>query len=333
MRTVSFNIANYCVPCHAHCRYCLLSSCGQVSGVDYRRGEALAHRVLTELAEKRPDISGSFYIGYCMDTVDLRDYIRFSGEHWSPGASFLQMNGFGFREATELLSMMQRIREEGVRLIDLTFYGTEEYHDCFAGRKGDFRFVLQMVSAAIQSDLPVNISIPLLRSNLDQMDDLRSILSGFPVARYSYFLPHSKGRGKTLQDQRITRQEFEKLPGEIREAFWKIPHQTEAEWIAAGKWEKLEKRNLTLVLTEDNIQTLESMKAADIISQLETMDDRYLSQLPTIPELAEKYGDPDNDQLFRYRDLLLKWQQQFIADAGNTIYDMHDETHHFSVHF
>ena len=182
MRTVSFSIANYCVPCHAHCRYCLLSSCGQVSGVDYRRSEELAHRVLTELAEKRPDISGSFYIGYCMDTTDLWDYINFSREHHSPGASFLQMNGFGFREATELLSIMQRIREAGVRLIDLTFYGTEEYHDRFAGREGDFRFVLQMVSAAIQSDLPVNISIPLLRSNLEQMDNLRSLLSGFPVA-------------------------------------------------------------------------------------------------------------------------------------------------------
>ena len=114
MRTVSFSIANYCVPCHAHCRYCLLSSCGQVSGVDYRRSEELAHRVLTELAEKRPDISGSFYIGYCMDTTDLWDYINFSREHHSLGASFLQMNGFGFREATELLSIMQRIREAGV---------------------------------------------------------------------------------------------------------------------------------------------------------------------------------------------------------------------------
>ena len=333
MRTVSFSIANYCVPCHSHCRYCLLSSCGQVSGVDYRRSEALAHRIMTELAEKRPDISGSFYIGYCMDTVNLWDYIRFSREHESPGASFLQMNGFGFREATELLSMMRKIREEGVRLIDLTFYGTEEYHDSFAGRKGDFRFVLQMVSAAIQVNLPVNISIPLLRSNLDQLEDLRSILSDYPVAGYSYFLPHSKGRGKTIQDQRITRQEFEKLPSGIRDAFWKILHQTEAEWMNAGKWEKPEKRNLTLVLTKENIQLFEGMKTEDMISYLETMDNRHLSQLPAIPELAERYGDPDNDQLFRYRDLLLKWQQQFIADTGKTIYDTHDETHHFSVHF
>ena len=51
-----------------------------------------------------------------------------------------------------------------------------------------------------------------------------------------------------------------------------------------------------------------------------------------VAELAAKYGDPGNEQLFRIRDLVLKWQQRFIADTGNTIYDMHDESHHFSVH-
>ena len=164
METVSFSIANYCVPCQAHCSYCLLSSCGQTSGVNYRQSTQFAHRVLAELSEKKPDIRGSFYIGYCMDTPDLWDYIRFSRVHLSPGAGFLQMNGFAFREEKELHSIMQRIHDEGVKLIDLTIYGAEEYHDRFAGRKGDFKLVMQMMSAAAKSDLPVNISIPLLQS-------------------------------------------------------------------------------------------------------------------------------------------------------------------------
>ena len=74
------------------------------------------------------------------------------------------------------------------------------------------------------------------------------------------------------------------------------------------------------------------MPAEEILSFLESLDDRYLSQLPSLPELAAKFGDPGNEQLFRIRDLVLKWQQRFIADTGNTIYDMHDESHHFSVH-
>ena len=102
--------------------------------------------------------------------------------------------------------------------------------------------------------------------------------------------------------------------------------------MAAGEWKQPESRNLTLVLTKDNMQHFESMRAEEIISYLEALDDSFLSQLPSVPELAERYGNPDNDQLFRFRDLLLKWQQQYIADTGNTVFDMHDETHHFSVH-
>jgi hypothetical protein len=34
MKTTSFAIANYCVPCNAHCRHCLLSSCGKATGID-----------------------------------------------------------------------------------------------------------------------------------------------------------------------------------------------------------------------------------------------------------------------------------------------------------
>ncbi|MBR3333622.1 MAG: radical SAM protein [Clostridia bacterium] len=332
MKTVSLSIANYCVSCHAHCRYCLLSSCGQVSGAEYRQSTRFAHRVISELAETRPGFPCSFYIGYCMDTPDLLDYIRFSKEHRSPAAGFLQMNGFAFREEQELRPLMHRIREAGTELIDLTFYGTEEYHDRFAGRKGDFRFTVRMLDAAIREGLPVNVSIPILRENLNQLDELGSFPASYAVAKTSYFLPHSKGRGKAVQDQRITRQEFEHLPETIRNAFRKNPHRTEAEWLEAGEWEQPEKRNLTLVLTKDNLSYFESMHAEEIVSCLEALDDDYLSRLPSIPELAERYGNPENQQLFRFRDLLLKWQQHYIADTGNTIYDMHDETHHFSVH-
>ena len=331
MRTVSFSIANYCVPCHAHCRYCLLSSCGKTSGVGYKQGELFAHRVLSELSGKS-DIRSSYYIGYCMDTPDLWNYIRFSREHHSPSAGFLQMNGFAFREEKELLSLIHKIREAGVELIDLTFYGTEEYHDRFAGRNGDFKFVVRMLSAAVNEGLPVIISIPLMKSNLDQMDELTKLLADYPVSKYSYFLPHSKGRGITLQDQRITKREFESLPETIRNHFIKIPHRTEAEWLEDEQWKLTESRNLTLVLTKDNIPFFESMHAKEIIAYLEALDDDYLSHIPSIPELAKRYGNPVNDQLFRFRDLLLKWQQCYIADTGNTIFNMHDETHHFSVH-
>ena len=75
------------------------------------------------------------------------------------------------------------------------------------------------------------------------------------------------------------------------------------------------------------------MNAAEILNELEAMDDRFLKEMPSVQELARMYGDPENQQLFRSRDLVLAWQQRYIAETGNRIYDMHDETHHFSVYF
>lgn len=332
MKTVSFGIANYCVPCQAHCRYCLLSSRGCAAGVDFWDGLTFARRVLGEFSEKRPDLSCYYYIGYCMDTPQLMAYIAFCREYHSPGARFLQMNGFAFRSASELQALMCGIRESGVQLIDLTFYGTEEYHDRFAGRTGDFSFLLQMLAAANQAGLPVNISIPLLRENLDQMMDLRRILSAHQAEKFAYFLPHSKGRGKLLQSQRITKREFDLLPEEIRRSFQTVKHQTEAAWIASGDMPEPEKRNLTLVLTPENLPRFGRMSAEEILSEMETLDDSYLMQIPPARELAKRYGDPKNEQIFRLRDLLLKWQQAYIAESGYKVFDMRDETHHFSVH-
>ncbi len=332
MKTVSFGIANYCVSCQAHCRYCLLSSCGRKTGVDFDTGISFARRVLSELPEQRKDVSGFYYIGYCMDNPKLTDFIRFCKEFESPGARFLQMNGFKFRSEYELCQLMEEIQKEGVELIDLTFYGMEEYHDRFAGRKGDFAFLVKMLSVAEKTGLQVSISVPLLRDNLDQMAELRNVPEIAAAGRYSYFLPHSKGRGRNIQDQRITKQEFEQLPEEVRASFQKVKHMTEADWIETGDLREPEKRNLTLVLTPDNLPHFEQMSAAEIIDELEALDDEYIKQVPSVRELAERFGRKDSDQLYRLRDLSLRWQQEYIVATGNLIYDMHDETHHFSVH-
>ncbi len=332
METASFGIANYCVACNSHCRYCLLSSCGRVTGVDYDDGIIFADRVLDEISEHRPDVSGLFYIGYCMDTPKLPDYLRFCRKHDSPGARFLQMNGFAFRSSVELDTLMAEIKREGVELIDLTFYGTERYHDSFAGRKGDFEFNLRMLAAAEKSKLKVNVSIPLLRDNLDQMIELRQTAEIAGANRYSYFLPHSKGRGKQLENLRITKEEFESLPEEVRCSFQKVKHMTEAEWLSSSEFIMPEKRNLTLVLTPENYMHYAKMSAVTILKELEAMDDEFISKMPSVSELAERYGRTDNQQLYRFRDLLLRWRQEYIAETGYAIYDMHDETHSFSIH-
>ncbi|WP_027219037.1 radical SAM protein [Butyrivibrio fibrisolvens] len=332
MKTTSFSITNYCVPCHTYCRHCLLSSCGKASGLDFDRSLKLGERVITELAQQKNEIYGNYYFGYCMDTPKLFDYIDFCKKYSLASARFLQMNGFAFRSESELDSLIKRLKDAGIEMIDLTFYGTEEYHDKFAGRKGDFDFILKMLDSAIKNELTVNISIPLMKENIEMMPELRQLLDKNGASKYSYFLPHSKGRGKLLEDQRLTKSEFETLPQDIKDSFWKIKHMTEAEWITSEELEEPQKRALTLVLTPDNIDHFESMSALDILNELEAMDDNFLNKMPSVPELAKRFGRPDNQQLYRFRDLLLRWRQEYIKECGSDLYDMHDEAHHFSIH-
>lgn len=332
MKTVSFGISNYCVPCHNYCRYCLLSSCGKASGIDFDRGLKFAERVINELTELKPNMTCNHYIGYCMDSPRLFDYIDFCKKYSLPNARFLQMNGFAFRTENEIDDLMKKLQDAGVEMLDISFYGTGEYHDRFAGRKGDFAFLMNMTRSAIKNELQVWGSIPLIRENLAQMVELRRILDDLGIEKYSYFLPHSKGRGRSLEDQRITKSEFEILPKYIRDSFQKIRHMTEKEWLTSGEITEPEKRTVMLVLKPDNIEHFEGMKAAEIVYELEAMDDTFRAQIPSASELAKRYGRSEGQELYRFKDLLLRWRQEYINEFGLDIYDMQDETHHFSIH-
>ncbi len=333
MKTVSVCVENLCVPCGASCRYCLLSSCREAAGVSYQRGKAFALRLSGEISERLPHMRFHYYIGYCMDTPDLPDYISLCRQHNWPGGEFLQMNGFAFRNQEETENLMASIRQAGVELIDLTFYGTREYHDRFAGRIGDYDFLRLMLRAAGKAGLPVHISAPLLRSNLSMAQEMLDTLSGDGAVRHmAFFLPHSKGRGHSVVEERITRREFESLSADVRSHFSKTPHCTEGEWLARNVFEEPKERTLGLCLNEKEMDRFEHMSAEEIIAFLEALDERYRAQMPALAELAQMYGDPSGERLFRLRDLSLLWSQRYIREHGSVIFDMRDERHHFSVY-
>lgn len=332
MKTVSFSIANYCVPCNSHCRHCLLSSCGKATGVDFETGISFANRVLGELAQQRPELSTNYYIGYCMDTPNLIDYIRYCKEHEYVSAKFLQMNGFAFRSDNELDCLMASIKNEGVEMVDITVYGTKEYHDKFAGRQGDYEFVLNMIGAAERAGLQVLVTFPLLRDNLDQIVSLQNVPEIEKADRRLFFMPHSKGRGKTLQDKLITKQELELLPEKIKSTLDNSKFKTEEEWLKEGEIIEPEQRYLTLVLTPDNIERYSKMKATDILDELENRDISFLNQIPSVEKLAKMYGRKDNQEVYRFRDLLFRWRQEYIAENDGITYNMLEETQDFSIH-
>lgn len=326
MKTVSFSIENLCVPCACRCRHCLLGYDGNTIGVGYEQGKDLARR----LAAESP-IQFGYYIGFCMDTPMLFDYIAFCQKIGSPGGRFLQMNGFRERPQDEIESLMEQIKSSGVELIDLTFYGLPEYHDAFAGRRGNFSLLTKMLKAANSACLPVNISAPITEENAGQLEGLLDILSEYKTDNISLYLPHAKGRGWFLEEKRLRKSTLEQLPPTVRAHMPKVKTQSEAQWLSENSFPEPDKRYLTLSLTPDNFERYNVMSAEEIIGELEMLDDSFYAVIPPAAELAKLYGNPSGDRLFRYRDLVLLWTKRYVHENGLKLHDMTDERGHFSV--
>ena len=329
VKTTSINVMNLCVPCENRCRYCLLSYDGKVSGLDYARSEAYARRFYTWLRENRPELSFLFGFGYSMEHPRLLDAIDFCRSIGSATGEFLQFDGMKFRTKPELTALLTQLKAHGIRLIDLTFYGTESYHDRFAARSGDYRLMMDTLEAANQVGLDASISIPITHENAGQIDALLAAFRPYRTQRIICFVPHSEGRGRSLNAVCFSAEDYKNLSDEVRAHLNTNRFRTESQWLQDG-FPVNENRVLTLTLTPENIDYFENLPFADTIAYLEKLDDDYYSAIPPVEILAAQYGDPGGDLYYSARDLYLNYQQRYIEAHKIEVYDINDERQCFS---
>ena len=237
-----------------------------------------------------------------------------------------------FRTDEELECLLRQLKDRGIKLIDLTFYGTEGYHDRFAARTGDYRLMMRTLAQANKIGLDVTVSIPITHENAAQMDALIGELERFQTQRITCFVPHSEGRGRRLDPIRLSAQDYFQLTGLVRSRINTARFKTEGEWLKCG-FPVNEKRVLTVTLTPENADFFEGLPFADTIAYLEKLDDDYYAAVPTVEELAKIYGDPNGDRYYSARDLYLTYQRRYIADHNLEIYDINDERQCFSRRF
>ncbi len=310
MKTISIAIENLTVPCSNYCRYCLLSCNNNVNTTDCYETEKFIRRIAAEIKQK--DMPFNYYIGYCMDTPYLNDYIRLCREYGFSSADFLQLNGLKFRNLASLNSFISLLKDNGIKLVNLTFYGTREYHDRFSGRKGDFDYMCDIIRMCNRLHVPVEVSAPVIKENMDQAEELYDFLNNLEISHFFFFLPHSKGRGFRLEDQRLTDSDYESLPEIIKANFALSPLKTEREWLELNDFPQEENRILTMVLR--NGTDYLNLTADEIISRLTEKDDLFYSQMPDNQTLAEMYGDLQGNRLYRKRDLIVRYRQLWARD-------------------
>ena len=332
MKTVSINVMNLCVPCANRCRYCLLSYNGKESGVDYKRSERYAKRFYEWLQENRPELSFLFGFGYSMEHPSLLSAIEFCQSIGSATGEFLQFDGMKFRTDSELETLLRQLNNRGIKLIDLTFYGTKEYHDRFAARSGDYQLMIRTLAMANKIGLNVSVSIPVTHENADQIDALITQLNQHRIQRIACFIPHGEGRGRLLEPVRLSVEDCGKLSDNARSRINWNRFKAEREWLRDG-FSPVSRRVLTVTLTPENVDFFEGLSFEETIVYLEKLDDDYYSSIPTIEELAGIYGNPNGNHYYSARDLYLSYQRRYIADHKLDIYDINDERQCFSRRF
>lgn len=331
MRTTSLNILNLCVPCYNRCKYCLLSWDGKCLGIEYARSAEYARNFYKWLKNAHPEISFVYYFGYSMEHPDLPEAIKFMQETNSPGGEFLQFDGMKMRSRAELHELLESIKEAGIKLLHFTFYGTREYHDRFAGRKGDFALMMNSLEIALEKGLHAEVGIPITKENIDQTDSLLEILPADKI-RIFLFTPHSGGRGIALLDSKITADDYERLSPAAKHHFNRNNNQTPSEWLSADL-PTVENRVLTLSLLPSNIEHWEQLSFEDTLIALEKMDEDYFGIVPDFRTLLTMYADANDRKLYSRKDLYLLYRKRYIAENNLTVPDLTDERFSGSVRY
>ena len=331
VQTKSINILNLCVPCENHCRYCLLSWNGNCLGIDYERSVKYARKFHEWLNINHPDMGFMYYYGYSMEHPQLLDTIKFMQETNSPGGEFLQFDGMKMRTKEQLFELLTNLKNEGIKLLDFTFYGLQEYHDKFAGRIGDYELMMNSLEIALRIGLDVEVGIPVTKENLSQLDELVNIFENKKV-RLFMFTPHSGGRGISLQDVKITVRDYDNLSDRAKKYFNRDKNRTPKEWYDYVH-EDFKNRVLTISLLPSNIDKLENQSFEETIKELERMDDEFYKVVPSFVGLLKNYVDENDTCLYSLKDLNMIYRNRFINDNHLDIVDITDVRFSGSIRF
>ena len=229
------------------------------------------------------------------------------------------------RDEDQCRDLMRMLKEEGIKSLNFTAYGLRDYHDRFAGRKGDFDLLLRMMNASYEAGIPFTTGIPITKENIQTIDELVIILKEAGNHKILLFVPHEEGRGKSLKQVRLEQQDLSALSPESLSLLNRNIYRTESEWLSEPTPVQESNRLIIISLRADNIDNYERSDALSVVKEIETLDEVYYSAFPSFDELAKKYGDPEGSSIYRIRDLYYHYRLLFAAEHRLNIYDVTDE--------
>ncbi len=105
---------------------------------------------------------------------------------------------------------LARAKEAGIRALGISLDGADAAtHDGFRGWEGSFARTLEMLQAARELGIPVQVNTTVTRRNIHQIDAIAELLAQWGIAMWSVFFLVPVGRG--VQEVRISPAEYEQV--------------------------------------------------------------------------------------------------------------------------
>lgn len=211
----AFSIDVHITPCTNHCRHCWTQGSAHHRRVPIER----VFFVLERLAEIRQHIpQGGFFLydeptahPQFIDIVEKAAELGLICEGF-----FLPTNGSILAKSPEMV--WQRLKSAGVDCLQLTVYGLEQTHDAFAGRRGAFQGVVTTIRRAMEYDIQWYAGVILHADDVDELEATISYLAGLDPsgqARVGWYPFSWQGRGRDAK--RVRAHEYARLPESLRQ--------------------------------------------------------------------------------------------------------------------
>lgn len=261
-------------------------------------------------------LSIDFVVGYSYDFPQLPEYVEFYRKSGMSAPQCLQINGFRKHTRNELRHLLENLKIVGVTEIGMSLYGLGASHDAFAGRDGDFEYLLAIAREVAGCGMVRFETLFLRKGSMNEIPCLLAELDAIPGCGRRYLVPWDfRGRGKLMEQHRPETLDIETLPDAIASLVNRRSYRPEAEWlplIESGCIPDKQFRHFLVSIWEENLEELETADCDAIIARLRCADDAFHAHMPPLRELAALFGERSNQKIYALRDLEWKWQDLYL---------------------
>jgi len=259
---------------------------------------------------------------YDRSTLQLLKRLWERFPHWS-GLDSILLGGLPRREDDATREWLIERQSFGCKYVIASFAGAGVIHDYWNGRPGDFDHLLNMLRIAIELGMELETRMFLTKSTVGTMEMLFERIDELPPHKGESFvsLLSYAGWGSRLENERIDEKMRDALPPRVASLIEPMlvrhPWRSEREWIDHFRGEPAAETITDLVvnLTDDNVDRLESMPCDEIFSELNLRTLAAYAAIPTIHELAERYGDKNGVLIYSHDACIeRKWLDLHLAD-------------------